>query len=389
MNRSPIRWAALACAAAALALSSAGASAQSITLNDPNCSDFTLGGTPGNRTLTCVVSSAPTCTVTGPTTGTLTSPITLTASCSPAATSWAWTSDFVGSPTCNGATTQSCQDTQSLAGTVNYKVTGTNGQGAGPQSPAHAVVWSNTVAAPSGCSVNFPSGTQTPPYSYNLTVTCGGGAATSWQWSVGSTATTQTITGNISSTTTFKVIASNSGGAAPQVSGTITVGTGGGGGNIDCSAQGFAATHVFNIVWGSTAQTTTAANGGFGPLDALVMKFTAPANGGTLTKMATMSGAEYGDAPNARFGTVSTLPCDFGGASALPIFGGGQQIFCLASQTACSNSTSFSAAFLNTRIGSAQLTPGVTYYVNVGNQAGSCAVNGSCNMIFNWGWPTR
>jgi hypothetical protein len=178
---------------------------------------------------------------------------------------------------------------------------------------------------------------------------------------------------------------------------TVTIGTGGGGGNITCTAaQGITgATHVINIAWGSTSQTFTSQNGGFGPNDALVLVFTAPANGGTLLKKASLSAAEYGDAPNQRYGTLSTQPCDFpptlqSPTSAVPIIGGGPpptEIFC-SPNLACSTSVNLGWAFNPARTGAAQVQPGVKYYINIANQPGSCFANGSCNMILNWGWPS-
>ena len=406
MNRSFTRWAAFACAATALALSSAGASAQTtITLSDSNCSDFQIGGVAGARTITCIVSSPPVCSVTGPTTGTLSSPNTMTASCSPAATSWLWSSD-VGSG-CNASTAQSCNDTQTAAGTVNYKVTGTNASGTGPQSAAYPVVWSNTPPAkPSGCTIvqSNPSGTLpvgggTP----TLTANCTAGGAVTWLWAGGFAqgATSAIVTGSVTSTTGFTATATNSAGST-ATSITVSVTTGGGGGTTCTAAQGITgATHLINVTWGVTTQTYTNQNGGFGPNDAVILAFTAPANGATLLKPGNISGAEYGDAPNARYGTLSTQPCDFpdnplAQSSAVPIIGGGpppSEIFCtLHTSTGgtqlCSTNVGLGWAFNPTRIGSAQLQPGVKYYINIANQPGSCFANGSCNMIFNWKWPT-
>src|SRR6266545_204700 len=97
MNRSFFRPAALALASVALAvgitvLPPTPAQGATFTFTNTNCSSFAfVDNGNGNATLNCVVSAPPVCTVTGPATGTLNNAITLTASCSPAATSWAWT----------------------------------------------------------------------------------------------------------------------------------------------------------------------------------------------------------------------------------------------------------------------------------------------------------
>jgi hypothetical protein len=128
--------------------------------------------------------------------------------------------------------------------------------------------------------------------------------------------------------------------------------------------------------------------GGFGPNDALVFKFTTPANGGTLTKKGSVSAAEYGDPSASRYGTLSTVACDFAGTNAPTITGTTppqQQIFCLATQTACSTNVSFGITFNPAKSGAALLLPGTTYYVNIGNWHPS---GQSFNMIWNWSWPT-
>jgi hypothetical protein len=370
--------------------------AASISFSDPNCASYALTGSNGSYTLTCAslncsVAATPSANVIPG------NPIALTTTCVPAASgnaTYAWTmtgGDAANCPAANETTSQiskTANNTTSPACT--YQVTVTDGANGGGTA-SKTVNWSNVVAAPTGCSITgLPGGTQTPPYSYNLGVTCsGGGAPTAYQWSGGSSATTQTISGSISSTTTFNVVASNSGGnqtGPSQSSGTITVNSGGGGGS---SCAGFAATHNISIAWGSTAQTMTAANGGFGPLDAVVLKIVVPGNVGTFTKKGTFAGVEYSnDPPSARYGTVSTQPCDFAGTSAVSVFGGGTQIFCLANQV-CSTNLSFSFAFSPLKVGSAQFQAGQTYYVNIANTPGTCYANGSCNMLFNWGWPTQ
>ena len=397
MNRSLVRAAVSTCAAAALTFAflavpaSSPAQAATFTLNDPNCSNFSYD--PPTNTLTCVVSAPPVCTVTGPTTGTINQQNTMTASCSPAATSWVWSSD-VGSG-CNAQTNQSCNDTQTAAGTVNYKVQGTNGQGQGPLSAAYPVVWSSTPPAkPSGCTIvqSNPSGTlPVGGASPTLTANCTTGGAVTWLWAGGAAAgqTTAAVAPLVTSTTTFTATATNSAGSTATTY-TVQVNTGGGGGPISCA--GFNNTLVINVTWGVTAQTFTNQNGGFNAGDALVLKFTTPANGGALTKKGGVVGYEYGGPPGPRYGTLSTQPCDFPASStdtthAVSIAGGGLGVLCYSGQSACSTAVSMGYTFNPLKVANALLLPNTTYYINIANKSGSCGINGqSCDMGFNWTW---
>src|SRR5262249_34914970 len=132
------------------------ASAATVTFTDTNCDSFSFD--PATSVLTCVVSKPPACSVSGPTAGTLGTPITLTANCSPAATSWVWTGGNLAS-----CTSSTCQDTESVAGNVNYTVTGSNANGGGSQSQPYTVTWSAQAQAPTGCTISgAPSGTKPP-----------------------------------------------------------------------------------------------------------------------------------------------------------------------------------------------------------------------------------
>lgn len=372
MIRSFTRWAALVCTAAALALTSAGALAQaSITLSDSNCSDFALGGTPGNRTLTCLVSSPPVCTVTGPTTGTINNPITLTASCSPASTSWAWTG--------GGCTTgQICTDTQTVTGTVNYRVTGTNGAGTGPQSAAYPVVWSSTPPPlPSGCSITqSPTGTL-PVGGGNVTLTanCTGGTGISWSWTGGFAQGLTTAVvgpGSVTSTTAFTATATNGGGVVPT-NYTVQVATGGGGG-ISCAAQGYASTRVIDMPYLNNALANSIDYGSFGNADAIVIRFTT--DGTTSTGKGQLDAYEYSNGPTSpRMGALSDQACDF--SVGLPTYqsSGGRSAFIIAT-----GPTVYFAVNANIK-NAARLLPNTTYYLNIINMPGVCG--GDCAMQFN------
>ncbi len=385
MNRSFFRWAALACASATLALTSAGASAQAtIQLNDTNCSDFSLGGSPGARTLTCLVSAPPVCSVTGPTVGTINGPITLTASCSPAATGWAWTGG-----NCGSTVTQQCVDTESATGTVTYTVTGSNSSGSGPKSAGYNVLWSSTPpSVPTGCTISgAPTGNQTSGVSVTLTVNCtGGGQPVSWSWTGAGTSgmTTQSTTPiTVTATTTFTATACST--PAPATAGTcmttpaVTVQIGSTGGIV---CNGFAGgTVVLNIPYDdpngaayTVAYSSTA--GTFAPNGALVLVFTTPAVATPPQAVGRLTMSEYGSPPAVRQGALSTTPCDFTvGLTNVPgvtsLIGNTEDI-----------SDNFTINWEPSHGGSyIKLLPSTTYYVNLFNPDG-CSPSQSCDVKF-------
>jgi len=398
MKRIPLfRQALAALATCMLAFVSAGAFAQAtITLTDSNCDDFTLGGSPGARTLTCVVSSAPTCTVNGPGAGSIGTQITLTANCSPVATGWSWTGG-----NCAGVNTQSCQDSGSgytNGQQVNYKVTGSNNNGSGPQSTALAVTWSNTPVAPSGCTISgAPAGNVQSGAAIALTINCtGGGQPTSWTWSGGAPCTgvvTQTCSGNITSTKTFTGTACSAPGvcsaSTPGVTVTVGGGGGGGGGALDCSAQLAAAgapggTMTIDVAWpndGSVHQYFTSTYGGYGG-GAVVLRFTTSA-ATTANSKGSIIGVELGSSPATRHGALNTTPCDFN--SGIPLFN-------CAGQTTAFNTTGPNVplwqATGSNRSCAVTLQPSTTYYFNLYTVPGStCIGQGSCDMLFNFQKP--
>jgi hypothetical protein len=386
MIRSFTRCAALACIAAALALTSAAAFAQAtITLSDTNCSDFQLTGTPGNRTLTCIVSSAPVCTVTGPATGTTGSPITLTASCAPAATSWVWTGG-----NCASSTASTCQDTQTLTGNVNYTVKGSNAIGPGNVSPPFTVTWSNTPpAAPSGCSISgAPSQSQAAGYQATLSLNCsGGGQPTSngyiWTGTGAVGQTTQTVGPiTVNATTTFTARASNAGGTSTAASATVSISGGGGGGGGPISCPGFVTTRVIDMAWGPNPRLAyTADVGGFGPNDAIVVRFTT-SNITSATGKGYIQAVEYSDSPSGRTAALSAIPCDF--TVGLPKVGGGMNAYGPGdiapwAQFSLYNAKSYAST----------LQPSTTYYFNISNSpASTCQSTGSCNMLITLSKPS-
>src|SRR5436190_4888267 len=136
-----------------LALASQG-HAGSVTIDAGGaCTGFTWDGSK----LTCLVTTD--CVISGPTTGTPGSNITLTASC-PTSTTITW---LGGS--CVGQTGSSCTANEAGNGPVTYTATGNNSA-----ADTHTVTWSNTVIAPSGCSLSA-SPSSGGPAAQNVTLT--------------------------------------------------------------------------------------------------------------------------------------------------------------------------------------------------------------------------
>ncbi len=312
------RFAVAAFAAGFAGALSFGSQAATLTLSDPNCSDFTL--TPpaqqgGSWALSCsAIPQAPTCTLTPSTTSpVINTALTLTANCTQSPTSFTWTG-------CT-STTNSCTVSSQTLGAASYGVTATNTTGTSPAATT-AVTWVSsapTVVAPSGCAIT-PSTSSLPVGggTVNLAVSCTGGSApTNFAWSGGGltqTGPSNQASANITATTTFSVTASNSAGPAAAASTTVAVSTGtGGGGAISCAAQGYATTRTINLGWASTLGNVTAVTssvGGFGANTAMVVTFTTPAVGNA--RVGNITTYEYGDPPTYRTIVLSTAPCGGG-----------------------------------------------------------------------------
>ena len=343
MIRSCIRQAVRVFAGAAFFSCALAAHAGGITLNDSNCDSFSISGPPGNQVLTCVVSNAPAnCSIQGPTTGTLGTPITLTAVCaSGSPNSYAW----IGG-SCPGQG-QSCQDTQTVAQSITYKVTPSNGVGPGNQA-IQPVVWSNAPPAkPSACSISvqeslpLPVGGQT----VHLTAVCAnGGQVDTWTWSIPG-GSGNTWSANVTQTTTVSVTATNGGGSG-TASLAVNV-SGGGGGAISCS--GFLNTNVLVMNWPNWVSNQKIP---MGLLDAGVLKFTTGSTTGTGTLYETSGSGN----PAAHDATLSATPCDFGPGLA---------------QTTNTTSNRFALQIGGTPGGVPVLQPNSTYYVNFRNSAGT------------------
>lgn len=172
-------------------------------------------GTGNTATLTInVTTPTPTCTlVANPASVDANGSSILTASCNPAATSYAWTGG-----TCVGNATNTC--TVSLAaGSQAYTVTGHNNAGDG-----NAASTTVTVAAPS-CTLTANPASIAPNGSSTLTVDCSA-TPTSYTWTGGTCAGNATNTCTVSLPTgsqTYTVTGTNGVGTGSAANATVTV----------------------------------------------------------------------------------------------------------------------------------------------------------------------
>ncbi len=389
-----IVFAAGAMLAAAMLAAPMSASAQTgatVTFNNPNCTGYALTGTPPNQTLTCITGSGvPTgCTITGPTSGTWGTPITLTSSCTGggAATQWAWTGG-----TCAGVTTQSCSAVETSVASRTYTVTASNASGTGTPVAQTTVAWGQGGGGvPSGCTLT--PATQTIGAGggiLGLTAQCTGGTlpithtftgAIVGSWQQTSYPAGIFIQNNYTQTTSVNVATSNSAGVGPTSTASIVVGTGGGSGLANCTANGF--TTVIpaggaTATWGQAFSTPSSSAGNFGPGDTTVWvyKLTVPAGTG-FTSFGRFTISEYTEGPTPRQLSISTLPCDFRPRDITGVSG---------PLALCSDGTTCEVYYGVTGPNSAAagLTAGNTYYISARNWqspgVSSCG-NQHCNAL--------
>ena len=150
-------------------------------------------GVPVNVTVT--VAPLPTCTLTATTSiWEVNGPTTLTASCSPAATSFSWTGG-----TCVGTTGAIC--TVTPAASTTYTVAGRNAGGTGAAVSVTVTVTPTLAPTITGVSPNYGSATisfTTPPQFTRYTVTCtAADRTTRTATGTGSPITVQGLTGGV------------------------------------------------------------------------------------------------------------------------------------------------------------------------------------------------
>jgi hypothetical protein len=230
--------------------------------------------------------------------------------------------------------------------------------------------------------------------SVSLAVSCAGTTGnTTYSWTrnsvaiagTGSTTSDSLPANTAQAAASYSYVATVCNGTACASAGTtVSVpGTGGGGvtpppGGISCS--GFSKTVVIDLPWASTTSGTrvlTGSRGGFGPNDAVVVRFTPPAGTMSFTP-GSITMAEWGGGPVPRYATLSTTPCDFGKTSWFTDLWTGPTLS------------------IGLKVGggptpyTAVVQPGITYYLNVrntdrwGNQ--SCSES-QCNMFLDFAKP--
>jgi hypothetical protein len=273
---------------------------------------------------------------------------TLTASCSPAATTYAWSDAGCA------AGSATCSVTPATAGIHPYTVTGSNGSGAGV--PASTSV---TVAVPS-CTLSASPASIISGSSSTLTATCSP-AATSYAWTGAACgAASPTCTVAPTANTTYTVTGSNAAGAGLPASATVTV-----------SAPGALECRVVNVTWSAggldlrTIPQSTMNNG-----QAIAYQVTIPAS---FPKH--FAGVFYGTVPTQL--AVSPNPCEWTDAQRAAGCG-----------TAGTGAAQIQVTG-GTEAGQCQVTPGNTYYFNVKNAftwngADTCQPGQTCTHYLAW-----
>lgn len=359
----------MALGAAGLALG-AQAHAASVTVNaGAACTAFTWDQ--ATSTLTCQVSTA--CVISGPTSAAPNTDITLSASC-PTSTTITW-----GGNSCAGQTGVTCTANESTTGSRTYTVSGNNSA-----QDSHAVNWTTTTAAPSGCTLSANPTSGPSGSNVTLTANCSSGTnpiAISWggasgtsgcptSFNVGTPAscTVNNVTANATWTASFSGPGGNF--ANNPRSASFAVQTGGGGAFAGCPSG----TVAIDGQWGNTA-IDTAQWGDFGG-NIVSVRLVPPANY-TSTTIKTSSWAEYGAGPTVREAVFSSQPCDFSTANALKTSLG------VAQRQVDVIGFYFKYKAGNTTTSAIGLVPGQSYYINIRNynSAGqpTCTV-GDCRM---------
>jgi hypothetical protein len=373
----------LAAVVGALSLTSGTpAHAATITISDPSCLDFTLSGTAGDRTLTCVKQG---CTATAsPSEPGLNDPVTLGVTCTPTARQFTW--QLLGDNP-NGCPlppqTSTTVSTQQLAapGTLRncvYRVTATNG--AFTATSDVAVNWTNQPppAPPSGCTIGrtpASGNVSNAGGGVSLSGTCsGGGPVTVWGWRKNGNSwqavqnPTDTLPANTAATavtTTYTLTACNTGGCAAPAQTTFTV--------AGTTPVGFCNQYpnviIGDLPWVNNASLRTDTLGGLKSDGVFVAKVVVSAGQVAKDPAGGFFSVEYGGSPTFGEMTVSLQPCDFrvpGDSS-----GVNGPIMRTYGQSLGQN--------FGTGTPLPRLAPGATYFVNIRHQ--DPLVGGTCGAF--------
>lgn len=299
------------------------ATAATLSVDIPGCSQVALSGTGSNYTITCT-QAAMTCVAqsspTSPNGGTTAA---LTVACAPAATAVTWSASRDCTTPAAGSVGQA--NVSEVVGGRSCVYTAATTAPGFTGSASVAVVWqgSGTAVAPSGCTV-----TRTPASgslgtnggAVSMAAACtAGGAVTSWSWRKGATtgwSTNQSAndtlpanTGSAAVTYTYAVTACSNGACAPEVVTTFTVA---GSAPVGFCGQ-YSDVRFVDLNWGNPPVDTY---GGVGlvPGTLIVGRLTVP--GGAMSpsnQPGLISIVEFQGSPIERVLSVSAQPCDFRG----------------------------------------------------------------------------
>lgn len=242
------------------------------------------------------------------------------------------------------------------------------------------------VGAPTGCVAKVNNGTSNIVLSSaggtaNFSVTCSTPASPTYNWSRNGTfgqstaaSFTASFGANNSSTNdqlyNYQVRVCNGAPCVTVPTTPLTVVVSKTSGGFNGSCPGFDATHIIPIPWGAPQRKFTANFGGFGPNDAIVVKFTT-GNTSTTGSLPRMTAAEYNSSPSSRTAVLSATPCDFSTQSTPGATNIGNSItatFALGTGTGYGY---YPVLSLNTE-----------YYLNMKNNPGAtCLSQPSCDMF--------
>ena len=303
------------------------ATAATLSVDIPGCSQIAMSGSGSSYTITCT-QAAMTCVAQAnpisPNGGTTAA---LSVACSPAATAVSWSASRDCTTPTSGAVGQANVNEavggRSCVYTAAATATGYTG------SASVAVVWQGTSTlppanAPSGCAItrtpaNGSLGTNGGVISMSASCT-GGGAVTSWNWRKGTTtswsaaqAPTDTLPANTGSalvTHTYGVTACSNGACATEVISSFTVS---GSAPVGFCGQ-FGDVRFVDLNWGAGAPVDTYGGVGLAAGTLIVGRMTVPAGATSpLNQAGFLSVIEFQGSPIERVMSLSTQPCDFRG----------------------------------------------------------------------------
>lgn len=318
------------------------ATAATLSVDIPGCSQVALSGSGGSYTISCTqatmtcVAQSSSMTPAGGTSA------TLAVACTPAATAVQWASSRdCAAPVAGAVGTASISESvggRSCVYTATASAQGHNGaaavavvwQGIGTQPPAPPPA--PPANAPSGCAITRTPGSGslgTSGGAISMAASCsGGGSVTSWSWRKNasggwsaSQAPTDTLpanTGSAAVTNTYGVTACSGNACAAEVITTFTVS---GSGPVGFCSQ-YTDVRFVDLIWGQHVDTAGAV--GIVPGTLLIGRLAVPSSASSPQNIpGTISVVEHGSGQADRVMSISTQPCDFRlwnvGASSPPV----------------------------------------------------------------------